>query len=289
MFTGGKVLWQEKGQGWRKKVSSLPSQAEVFAENGGIGHQMATKKDPEKSMSLIDHLEELRRRLIVCGVSVLLLSAVSNFYLDEIRELFIRPVGELVYLGLAEALMTNLRLTFIAGFFLSLPVIFYQLWLFILPGLQRQERRLIFFVSLFSLVFFTLGVTFAFLVVLPFSVRFFLGFSAEGLTPMISFSAYISYSVGLMLGFGLVFLMPVMVLILAKLGLVSPEFLAGQRMYATIIIFILAAIFTPPDVLSQILMGMPMLVLYEFSILLARFVRPREGKAAEEPQAQMNP
>lgn len=237
---------------------------------------MPATKDPEKVMSLLDHLEELRRRLIICGIAVVVLSVVSHLYLDEIRGLFIRPVGELVYLGLAEALMTNLRLALVAGFFLSLPVIFYQLWLFILPGLHRRERGLVFVIVLLTLLFFMLGVAFAFFVILPFSVQFFLGYAAEGLTPMISFSAYISYSMGLMLGFGLVFLMPVAVLILTRLGLVSPEFLVRQRMYATIIIFILAAVFTPPDVLSQILMGVPMLVLYELSIFLARFVRKRE-------------
>lgn len=252
---------------------------------------MPATKDPEKVMSLLDHLEELRRRLIICGISVILLSVVSHLYVDEIRALFISPVGELVYLGLAEALMTNLRLTLVAGFFLSLPVIFYQAWLFVLPGLHKQERPLIFAVALFSLVFFMLGVLFAFKVILPFSVQFFLGFAAPGLTPMISFSAYISYSMGLMIGFGLVFLMPVVFLILAKLGLVSTEFLARHRMYATIIIFILAAVFTPPDVLSQVLMGVPMLALYELSIFMTRFVKPRAAREETElsPAAKLTP
>jgi sec-independent protein translocase protein TatC len=237
---------------------------------------MSKTREPEKVMSLLDHLEELRRRLIICGITIFVLSVAAHLYVEQIRNLFIRPVGQLVYLGLAEALMTNLRLALVAGFFLALPVIFYQLWLFILPGLHRQERGLVFIIALLTLLFFMLGVSFAYFVILPFSVQFFLGYAAEGLTPMISFSAYISYSMGLMLGFGLVFLMPVAVLILARLGLVTPEYLARQRMYATIIIFILAAVFTPPDVLSQILMGVPMLVLYELSIFMARFVRKRE-------------
>jgi len=247
---------------------------------------MSIKNETGKAMSLLDHLEELRRRLIVCAIAVAVLSVVSYVYVEPIRSLFIRPVGELVYLGLAEALMTNLRLSLVAGFFLSLPVIFYQLWLFVMPGLHRQERGLVFIIVLLTLLFFMLGVSFAFFVILPFSVRFFLDTAGPGLTPMISFGAYISYSLGLMLGFGLVFLMPVAIMVLARLGLVTPEFLARQRMYATIIIFILAAIFTPPDVLSQILMGVPMLALYELSIFLAGFVRKRESApAVQSPQS----
>jgi sec-independent protein translocase protein TatC len=243
---------------------------------------MSVKGDPEKVMSLLDHLEELRRRLIVCGISMVIFTVVSYLSVEEIRTLFIRPVGQLVYLGLADALMANMRLSLAAGFFLSLPVIFYQLWLFVLPGLHRQERGVVLGISLLTLLFFMLGVAFAFFVILPVSVHFFLGFAGEGLTPMISLSAYISYSMGLMLGFGLVFLTPATVLVLARLGLVSPDFLARQRMYATIIIFVLAAVLTPPDVVSQILMGVPMLLLYEFSILIARFAGKRENKAAAE-------
>lgn len=226
-------------------------------------------------MSLMDHLEDLRKRLIVSGITVFITAIISYLYVDQIAMLFARPVGDLVYLSLTEALTTNIRLAFTAGFFLSLPVIFYQIWCFILPGLYRHERRAVFWISILSLFFFALGATFAFTVVLPFSVRFLLGFGSEQLQPMISFNNYISFSIGLLIGFGLAFEMPVVVLILAKLGIVSAGFLARNRMYATIIIFTLAAIFTPPDIVSQFLMGTPMLLLYELSILMARFVRPR--------------
>lgn len=237
---------------------------------------MAKEMETEKVMSLMDHLEDFRKRLIICGIAILLATLVSFLYVDQIRFILTRPVGDLVYLNLMEAMTTNIRLAFIAGFFLSLPVIFYQIWCFVLPGLYRHERRAVFWISVLSLLFFALGVTFSFFVVLPFSVRFLLGFADNQLQPMISFSSYISYSLGLLIGFGLVFEMPVAVLILAKLGIVSGEFLAKNRMYAMIIIFTLAAIFTPPDVISQLLMGVPMMFLYELSIIMARFVRPRK-------------
>jgi len=231
--------------------------------------------DEGKVMSLMDHLEDLRKRLIICCIAVSLGAMLSYIYVEQIRLLLTRPIGGLVYLNLMEAITTNIRLAFISGFFLSLPVIFYQIWSFVLPGLYRHERRAVFWISVLSLLFFAKGVTFAFLVVLPFSVRFLLGFADYQLQPMISFNSYISYSIGLLIGFGLVFEMPVAVLILAKFGIVSAEFLAKNRMYAMIIIFILAAIFTPPDVLSQLLMGIPMMLLYELSIIMARFVRPQ--------------
>jgi sec-independent protein translocase protein TatC len=123
-----------------------------------------------------------------------------------------------------------------------------------------------------SLVFFMMGALFAFWVVMPFTIRFFLGFASDQLEPMLSFSSYISYTLGLVIGFGLVFEMPVAVMILTRLGVISAGFLAANRMYATAVIFVAAAIFTPPDVISQLMMAIPMLGLYEVSILFARIV-----------------
>lgn len=244
---------------------------------------MSRQKDPAKLMSLIEHLEEFRRRFITCAIVVFIAAMASYLYIDRIREIFAAPAGSLVYLGLTEAFITNMKLAFICGFFVSLPVIFYQVWCFILPGLRESEKLLVFFISVFSLIFFVLGVTFGFVVVLPFSVRFFLGFASEQLQPMLSFSSYISYATGLLLGFGFVFEMPVAVLILAKLGIVSAAFLAQQRMHATIIIFVLAAVLTPPDVISQVLMGLPMLLLYELSILLSRLVEKKQTETVSQP------
>ena len=239
------------------------------------------KDNSPKVMSLIDHLEELRKRLIVCTITVFAMSMAAYAYIDPIRSFFVSPVGDLVYMGLTEAFLTNLKLAFTAGFFLSLPVIFYQIWCFTLPALQKSERFLMFIISFFSLVFFAMGATFGFYVVLPFSVRFFLGFSTDQLQPMLSISGYITYSMGVLLGFGLVFEMPVVTLILTKLGLISANFLAEQRMYSTVIIFVVAAILTPPDVVTQLLMATPMLLLYEISIIIARLVERREKRLVQ--------
>ncbi|WP_143753395.1 twin-arginine translocase subunit TatC [Dethiobacter alkaliphilus] len=217
-------------------------------------------------------MEELRRRLIICVMFISVAAVVSYLYIDFIRDLFSHPVDKLFYLTLTEAFLTNIRLALISAVFLSLPVIFYQVWCFVLPALYQNERRLTLLISALSLFFFMLGALFAFLVVMPFTIRFFLGFSSDQLEPMLSFSSYISYTLGLVIGFGLVFEMPVAVMILTRLGVISAGFLAANRMYAAAVIFVAAAIFTPPDVISQLMMAIPMLGLYEVSILFARVV-----------------
>jgi sec-independent protein translocase protein TatC len=224
----------------------------------------------EKELTVFEHLEELRFRLLVCLGALLAAAAASFAYVDRIRHILTRPAGELIYLGVSEAFAVNIKLALVCGLLISLPVIFFQLWRFILPGLYRHERGAVLFISLISAFFFLLGALFGFFVVLPFTISFFLGFAGEQLAPMFSYSSYVSYSLSLLLGFGLVFEMPVLVLILARLGIVSADFLARQRKFAVVIIFILAALFTPPDVISQFLLGVPMLLLYELSILLAR-------------------
>ncbi len=240
---------------------------------------MAKEDQQEKLMSIVDHLDDFRRRLIICIATVLVLSIASYAFVETIREVFIRSVGKLVYLSLAEAFFANMRLAFMCGFFLSLPVIFFQIWGFVLPGLYKHERFAIIVISVLTLFFFFLGMSFAFLVVLPFSTIFFLGFAGEGLEAMISFSSYLSYAASLMIGFGLAFELPVAVMILARLGIVTSGFLAAKRSFAVVIIFFLAAVLTPPDVVSQILMGVPMLLLYELSIFLA-WIAGRKGKEA---------
>ncbi|MCW3488521.1 twin-arginine translocase subunit TatC [Dethiobacter alkaliphilus] len=233
-------------------------------------------------MSWIQHLEELRKRLIICVIFVSVAAVVSYMYIDFIRDLFSRPVDKLFYLTLTEAFLTNIRLALISAVFLSLPVIFYQVWCFILPALHQKERRLTLLISALSLFFFMLGALFAFLVVMPFTIRFFLGFSSDQLEPMLSFSSYISYTLGLVIGFGLVFEMPVAVMILTRLGVISAGFLAANRMYAAAVIFVAAAIFTPPDVISQLMMAIPMLGLYEVSILFARVVSRNKQPLSDE-------
>lgn len=238
-------------------------------------------RDLQRYMSIIGHLEELRYRLIVSVSSFIVFAIVAYINVDYIRELFARHVENLVYMAPAEAFTTNIKLSLIFGFLMASPIIFYQAWSFVLPGLLPHERRIALALSLLSVFFFLLGVTFSFFVVLPFTIRFFLEFQNESLEAMFSFSNYISYSLGVVMGFGLVFEMPVAMMILASQGMISARFLSQQRRMAIVIIFVMAAIFTPPDVLSQVLMAGPLVLLYELSIILVRFVQPRESMIVE--------
>lgn len=233
-----------------------------------------TKKEP--AMSLTEHLDELRKRIIYSVIAVVLASIVTFMYVDLIRETITRPAaGNLVFIGVAEAFMTNIKIAIIAGVLLAFPVILFQVWSFVLPGLDPREKKFVFVFVTASLLLFTAGVSFAFFIIIPISIRFFLGFESEAIEAMISFGNYISYVSGVIFAFGLVFQMPIAVFVLSKLGLISAAFLKKYRMYALVLIFVLAAIITPPDVFSQILMAIPMFLLYEISILVARFARKK--------------
>lgn len=230
-------------------------------------------KKKERVLTLAEHFEELRRRIIISFVAVMIASIFTFMYVDVIREAVTRPVEEqLIFFGVAEAFMTNIKIALIAALVAAFPVILYQAWSFALPGLESREKKLIILFVLASLCFFFLGVSFAFYVIVPISVRFFMGFATEDLLPMWSYSNYISYVSGIIFAFGMVFQMPIVVFILGKLGLISSDFLKKSRVYAVMAIFVVAAIITPPDVFSQVLMALPMLLLYEISIIAVKMV-----------------
>ncbi len=230
-------------------------------------------KEEENTVPLAEHLNELRKRLVISFIAVILASIVTFMYVDIIRETITAPVKDYLIFGrLAEAFMTNIKIALFSGCLLAFPIILYQAWSFVLPGLKSSEKKFIVLFVLASLIFFSTGVSFAFFVIIPISVNFFLGFATEDLQPFLLFGDYVSYVSGIIFAFGLVFQLPIVVFILAKLGLVSSAFLKQSRIYAMVIIFITAATITPPDVFSQVLMALPMILLYEISILAARMV-----------------
>ena len=238
-------------------------------------------------MPWVGHLEELRNRLIKCMVSVGLCFAVAFYFSDRLFSWFKQPLhAELVFLSPAEAFWTQLKVSLFGGFLLSLPFLFYQVWSFVSPGLFRHERRygIIFIFS--SALFFFLGLTFCSLVVLPFALDFLITFGSNaGIKPTISVGMYVDFVLKFLLAFGLIFELPLVITLLSRLGLLTPEFLSRHRRYAILLAFIAAAILTPtPDVFNQTLMAVPMILLYELGILSARMFAKREPQpeAAEE-------
>lgn len=223
-----------------------------------------------ESKNIIDHLEEVRKRLFYIGIVIIGIAIISFSFADKIKEFLLKPSQslELVFLTPPEAFMAYIRLSFITAAVIGLPFIVYQILIFFFPALHRQERRWAILFSFLSLLLFVGGITFGYLIVFPFTIRFFLGFATEDLQPYFTISHFLSFAVRLHMAFGLVFLTPLVFWFLGSMGIVQPAFLRKQRIYALIIIVILAAIITPPDFISQILIALPLILLYEVGIWL---------------------
>ncbi len=241
------------------------------------------KGNRDAEMSIYEHLEELRRRLIWAAVALFTAVVVSFSFADDALEILTRPVGNLVMMRPSEGFFVHVRLSLWMGLILSSPMILYQLVAFVTPGLTRLERRILYVFLPAGLLFFAAGAAFGFFVIVPFVYRFFLGFTSESLRPFISVDSYVSFVTGLVIPFGMIFELPLVVVVLTFLGIITPRFLIRNRKYALLIVVVIAAFLTPPDVISQIMMAVPLMGLFELSILLSRIVYRRRGQAEEEP------
>jgi sec-independent protein translocase protein TatC len=243
------------------------------------------KDAPQKEMSFGDHLLELRSRLLKSVIAVMVCTIGCYFFWEKILALFtgyplhmIEKPPSLIYTAPAEAFMISFKIAIFGGIFAAAPIVLYQVWCFISPGLYLKEKRTIFPVVFFSTLFFASGVVFCYMLVLPMAFRFLLSFYTVKLLPMLSINTYIGFVIKMLAAFGLVFELPVFAFILARLGLITHRFLIKQVRYAIVLIFIVAAILTPPDVLSQTLMAVPMLFLYGLSIIVAYFAGRKDAR-----------
>jgi sec-independent protein translocase protein TatC len=168
---------------------------------------------------------------------------------------------------------------------LATPVLVYQFWMFVAPGLYTHERKLLVPVILLCSLFFVGGAIFGYFIVFPYGFKFFLGFATESIRPMPAMKEYFSFSAKLLIAFGLVFELPIVITFMAKLGIVSVEFLKKNRKYAILLFFAGSAMLTPPDVVTQIMMALPLMLLYEVSIIGARVFAPKKGQDAETAQS----
>lgn len=240
--------------------------------------------DPEKQ-PFTAHLEELRSRLIKCFIAVAVGFLASYFFKEEIFRILTMPLMQamktgdhMIYTSLPEAFFTFLKAAFICGLMVASPVILYQFWMFVAPGLYDREKGLLLPIVLLSTIFFVGGALFGYFVVFPIGFDFFLSFATDTIRPMPSMKEYLGFASKFLLAFGLVFELPLLITFLAKLGIVSVSMLNRYRKFAILAIFIIAAILTPPDVVSQILMALPMIFLYEVGVLGARIFGRRSGK-----------
>jgi len=239
----------------------------------------------EEKKPFLEHLEELRQRLVICILAVAAGFVISYFFSDRLFLVLIRPLKDalpkgshLIFTNLPEMFITYLKVSLISGIMLASPVIFYEFWKFVAPGLYQNEKRLLVPFVLCSCVLFLGGAIFGYFVVFPFGFRFFLGFSNEYIKALPSVKQYFSFAMKLLIAFGIVFELPVISYFLTKIGVITPRFLKNNRRYAIVIIFALAAIFTPPDVMTQFMMAVPLILLYEVSIMISKIAYASKKK-----------
>jgi len=248
-------------------------------------------KNSENKMPLTTHLEELRKRLMRSLIAAFIAFGICYNFKEWLFDVLTRPLvvalpknSTMIYTSLPEAFFNYLKLAFFARLVVARPYILYQIWKFISPGLYAREKKYVLPFVLSSTLLFAGGVLFGYFVALPPAFKFFLEFSTDFLKPMLTLREYLSLSLKLLLAFGLVFEIPVFIFFLAKIGIVNPKMLAQKRKYAILLIFIIAAFLTPtPDVFTQMLMAVPMIILYEVGILVAKWGGKK--KAAKEDEA----
>lgn len=240
------------------------------------------------------HLEELRKRLIYSFCAIGIAFAISYAYIKEIVEILMRPLvqtlpagSSLVFTAVPEAFFTYFKAAMLVGVFFSFPFILYQLWAFISPGLYEREKKYIYPYLFVSSFFFVLGALFCYFVVFPIIFRFFLSFATPEIRPLPAIREYLTFTIKLLLAFGLLFQWPALILFLSRMGVVSAPTLSRNRKYAILAIFVAAAVLTPPDLVSQLLLAGPLIVMYEGSIWIAKITGKKErAPSATEVEAE---
>lgn len=279
----------------------------------GVSNTSQEEKKSEDEMSFLEHLEELRwhilRSLVWVTVFAIVAFIAKNFLFRQIifaprYEDFLSyrwlcsfshwvgmgetlclkpPVFDVQAIGFGELFTTHLKVAFFAGIIVAIPFIFWEIWRFIRPGLYESERKAARgFVTVSSLLF-VAGVLFGYYIIAPFSVSFLAGYEIEGAKAAPSLESYVNYMVMFTIPVGLVFQLPIVVYFLSKIGIMTPEFMKTYRRHAIVIILLVAAIVTPPDVMTQLMVSFPLIILYELSILVsARVVRQQKQKEQAE-------
>jgi sec-independent protein translocase protein TatC len=256
----------------------------------------ATGRDPETesmpTMGFLDHLEELRKRIVHSIVAVAIGFGACWWKVEKIYDVMQRPImdvltkhhlsDKLVYLNPTEPFNLYLKIAALAGLFLTSPYVLYQVWMFISPGLYRNEKRYVVPFMVSTITLFLCGGYFGYKIVYPRALDFLIGFGAQ-FQPMITIGEYTQLFLSIVLGMGLIFEMPILVFFLAFMGIMSPRFMVKNFRYSILVIFIIAAIVTPtPDIVNMCVFAAPMLALYALSIGVAWLVHPEQRKKRQQ-------
>lgn len=240
-----------------------------------------------KEMAFLDHLEELRWRIIKALISVVLFTVLAFTVSDYILDWLLMPASKvdaqisLQVLKVQAVFIIKLEIALLVGVILSLPVILYQIWSFLSPGLHSHEKKYVWPLIIFAMISFCVGGSFAYYILIPYTLEFFLALAPANVSNNIAIDFYFGFIFRLILVFGIVFELPVLSVILSRLGLITPSFLRRYRRHFIVIFFVLAAILTPPDPTTQVMLAVPLVLLYEVTIFIS-FIFQKKRKKEEE-------
>ena len=242
-------------------------------------------KSKEQSMSFIDHLEELRWRLIKSILSIIVGGLITFFFIDNFLELLLLPLSNvdsknpvnLQVLSVQGMFIIKWTIALVGGIIFSVPIITYQIWKFIAPGLYANEKGFVLPLVLFSFLSFTTGILFSYFILIPYCLNFFTSLSGDTVLNNFSINHYFSFITWMLLGSGIVFQLPVISLLLSIIGLLTPPFMRHYRRHSIVAIFILSSFITPPDPVSMLVMALPLIILYEISIGISWLVNRSNG------------
>ena len=245
-------------------------------------------EQPAPEQSFLSHLVELRTRIVRASIAIIVIFIPMTFFMQQIFEFLSRPMlaalptgAKLIATGVITPFMVPLKVTLFAAFLIALPYVLWQAWAFVAPGLYRHEKRLAAPLIASSVLMFFAGMSYCYFVVFGFVFKFIAGFAPASVSVSPDIEAYFSFVMGLFIAFGLTFEVPIVVVLLVRFGIASIDKLKKARPYVVVGAFIVAAIFTPPDVLSQLLLAIPLCILYELGIIIARFVGGPKAVAEE--------
>jgi len=239
----------------------------------------------EEKLPFTSHLEELRKRFIYSLIAVGICFLICYAFKEWLFKILTFPLvvilpedSSMIFTSLPEAFFTYLKISLFGSLFLASPFVLYQIWKFISPGLYSSEKKYVFPFVFFSTIFFVGGSLFAYFVVFPFGFKFFVSFATEFIKPMLTLKEFLSFSCKILLAFGIIFELPIFMFFMARIGLVDSKMLSAKRKYAILFTFIVAALLTPPDIVTQILMAIPVMLLYEISIRVVKLGEKKEKK-----------
>lgn len=253
---------------------------ELVQESDDIDPEAMDRGDAP--MSLVGHLDEFRSRLLISMVTIIVIALASFIFSENILNIIERPYVstglKLNVFNITEGFLLRLKASLIAGILLGFPVIVYEIWRYIVPAINKDDRKFARLSTIAAVILFFGGLVFTYFFILPFAIKMLLSFTPEGMRNMQNASNYLSFVLLFSFGIGLLFELPIIIMILTRIGLVTPDLLIRKRKYAIVLIFIIAAIITPPDVITQLMIGIPLIILYEISVFISKFVVIRKKK-----------